>query len=58
MGQPVPFLLTESYVRRADLLPSDVGKWCLLVQNCHHVFANEDLAKQAHAMLLDGLSVR
>lgn len=58
MNQSVPFLLTTDYVQRVGLLPSDVGKWCLLVLHCHHVFENERLANQAYAMLLDGISVR
>lgn len=58
MKQAVPFLLSESYVQRVGLLPSDIGKWCLLVESCHHVFENEDLAKRAYALLLDGVSVR
>lgn len=58
MHHAAPFLLTKDYVQRAGLLPGDVGKWCLLVKRCHHVFDNEVLARYAHEKLLKGISVR
>jgi hypothetical protein len=53
-----PFQLTDKDIRRADLLPSDIGTWCLIVNGCYHLFASEALAKKAYAKLLEGIAVR
>lgn len=58
MDTKAPFQLSESDIHRADLLPSDVGMWCLVVDGCYHLFASEELAQKAHDKQLEGIAVR
>lgn len=58
MSSNGPFQLTLEMVREADLMPGDVGAWCLLLDGCYHLFANKEQAERAHRQLLRGVHVR
>ena len=53
-----PFRLTSEDVRRADLAPSDIGLWCVIVGGCYHLFHSESSARKAYDMILSGAPVR
>lgn len=58
MSQPLPFKLTEKTVRDAGLNLNDVGYWCLVVDDCYHLFDREEQALQAYEKLKQGVLVR
>ena len=58
MDSRTPFEVSETDIREADLLPSDLGMWCLIVDGCYHLFATEEQAQKARAKLLEGGTVR
>lgn len=58
MNTSGPFKRTVQIVREAGLLPEDVGAWCVLVDDCCHVFSSERLAVRAYEKLLQGIAVR
>jgi len=53
-----PFQITESIVQEAGLDAGDVGFWCVLVDDCYHLFSREDQANLAYNKLLSGVFVR
>ncbi|GAB5458293.1 MAG: hypothetical protein Hens3KO_13230 [Henriciella sp.] len=58
MSVSSPFQLTSEDVRRAGLLTSDAGMWCVCVDGCYHLFETEDLAYRAHSLMMRGQMVR
>ena len=53
-----PFQLTIDDVVSAGLSHSDVGAWCVVIDNCYHLFESEAAAQNAHCMALKGRLVR